>query len=216
MRERPDRRPTRCFTRGAPWSVAGVAVRKGAGGPGRCSAHGQAGPHLFYFFLQALHPGRSVRVRSLGTGDPPSARTAHFPPAADNACASLVMTLAVCHQSCADVGVAGGYANVQRWTRKMDIFDKEFLLVPVNKNLHWSLAIVCHPGLALRADAACCASRGGAGAFKCRRTLQSPLPHVLLPARTFPICASTGRRSGGGGVRRCQRGESGQESCPNR
>jgi sentrin-specific protease 7 len=27
----------------------------------------------------------------------------------------------------------------------VDIFSKDFIFVPVNKNLHWSLAIICHP-----------------------------------------------------------------------
>ena len=46
------------------------------------------------------------------------------------------------------------YARVERWTRGVDVFAKKFLLVPVVEDLHWSLAIVCHPGeLAKRAVA---------------------------------------------------------------
>ena len=46
------------------------------------------------------------------------------------------------------------YARVERWTRGVDVFAKKFLLVPVVEDLHWSLAIVCHPGeLAKRAIA---------------------------------------------------------------
>ena len=46
------------------------------------------------------------------------------------------------------------YARVERWTRGVDVFAKKFLLVPVVEDLHWSLAIVCHPGeLARRAIA---------------------------------------------------------------
>ena len=29
----------------------------------------------------------------------------------------------------------------------MDIFEKDFLIVPINKNAHWYLAIVCYPYL---------------------------------------------------------------------
>lgn len=29
----------------------------------------------------------------------------------------------------------------------MDIFSKDFLLIPIHDALHWSLIIVCHPGL---------------------------------------------------------------------
>ena len=35
---------------------------------------------------------------------------------------------------------------VHRWTRDVDIFSKEFLFIPINYELHWSLAIVCNPG----------------------------------------------------------------------
>ena len=46
------------------------------------------------------------------------------------------------------------YERVERWTRGVDVFAKKFLLVPVVEDLHWSLAIVCHPGeLAKRAVA---------------------------------------------------------------
>jgi Ulp1 family protease len=34
------------------------------------------------------------------------------------------------------------YASVQRWTRGVDIFSKEWSFVPINYGLHWSLAIV--------------------------------------------------------------------------
>ena len=29
----------------------------------------------------------------------------------------------------------------------VDIFSKDFLLIPIHDALHWSLIIVCHPGL---------------------------------------------------------------------
>jgi len=46
------------------------------------------------------------------------------------------------------------HARVERWTRNVDVFAKKFLLVPVVEDLHWSLAVVCHPGeLAKRAIA---------------------------------------------------------------
>ena len=46
------------------------------------------------------------------------------------------------------------HARVERWTHGVDVFAKKFLLVPVVEDLHWSLAIVCHPGeLAKRAIA---------------------------------------------------------------
>ena len=37
------------------------------------------------------------------------------------------------------------HARVKGWTKGLDIFSKEFLLIPVHSNLHWSLVIVCYP-----------------------------------------------------------------------
>lgn len=31
----------------------------------------------------------------------------------------------------------------------VDIFSKDFLFIPIHDALHWSLIIVCHPGLDL-------------------------------------------------------------------
>ncbi|KAJ1457572.1 hypothetical protein M885DRAFT_515174 [Pelagophyceae sp. CCMP2097] len=39
------------------------------------------------------------------------------------------------------------YDRVERWTRGIDIFAKKFVVVPIVRDLHWSLAIICHPGL---------------------------------------------------------------------
>ena len=39
-----------------------------------------------------------------------------------------------------------GYESVRRWTKNVDIFTKDFLFVPINESLHWSLAVVCWPG----------------------------------------------------------------------
>lgn len=38
-----------------------------------------------------------------------------------------------------------GYDLVKTWTRKVDIFAKDFVVVPINESLHWYLAIICHP-----------------------------------------------------------------------
>jgi Ulp1 family protease len=37
---------------------------------------------------------------------------------------------------------------VKRWTEKkgIDIFDKKFIFIPINKTLHWSQCIVVNPG----------------------------------------------------------------------
>src|ERR1700722_8149416 len=42
-------------------------------------------------------------------------------------------------------GVKGiNYAAVQKWTRTVDIFSRDFVVVPVNENLHWYVAIICN------------------------------------------------------------------------
>jgi Ulp1 family protease len=38
-----------------------------------------------------------------------------------------------------------GHANVRKWTREVNIFEKEFLFVPIVEDLHWTLAVVCSP-----------------------------------------------------------------------
>ncbi|KAJ3838081.1 hypothetical protein F5878DRAFT_562963 [Lentinula raphanica] len=42
-----------------------------------------------------------------------------------------------------------GYQSVRRWTSKFDIFSKKFVIVPINENLHWYLAIIYQPNLVL-------------------------------------------------------------------
>ncbi|THH27755.1 hypothetical protein EUX98_g6430 [Antrodiella citrinella] len=43
-----------------------------------------------------------------------------------------------------------GYQSVRKWTSKIDIFHKKYLIVPINENLHWYLAIICNPEYVLR------------------------------------------------------------------
>ncbi|KAJ3789207.1 hypothetical protein GGU10DRAFT_305668 [Lentinula aff. detonsa] len=42
-----------------------------------------------------------------------------------------------------------GYQSVRRWTSKFDIFSKKFVIVPINENMHWYLAIIYQPDLVL-------------------------------------------------------------------
>lgn len=39
------------------------------------------------------------------------------------------------------------FMRVKNWTRNVNIFEKDFLIIPINKNVHWYLAIVCYPYL---------------------------------------------------------------------
>lgn len=36
------------------------------------------------------------------------------------------------------------YEAVHRWTRVVDLFSRDFVIVPVNENLHWFVAIICN------------------------------------------------------------------------
>ena len=38
------------------------------------------------------------------------------------------------------------YERVKRWTKKMNIFDKDFIVVPINEHSHWFVAVICFPG----------------------------------------------------------------------
>ena len=42
--------------------------------------------------------------------------------------------------------VAKGYENIRRWTKNVDLFSKDYIFVPINEALHWSLAIIYRPG----------------------------------------------------------------------
>ncbi|WOG98906.1 hypothetical protein DCAR_0418252 [Daucus carota subsp. sativus] len=38
------------------------------------------------------------------------------------------------------------FQRVRKWTRKINLFEKDYLFVPVNFNYHWSLIVICYPG----------------------------------------------------------------------
>jgi Ulp1 family protease len=40
-----------------------------------------------------------------------------------------------------------GHKLVSRWTEKIQIFDKDFLLAPINLSTHWSLIVIVRPGI---------------------------------------------------------------------
>jgi sentrin-specific protease 1 len=37
--------------------------------------------------------------------------------------------------------IKDGYSSLRRWTRKVDIFSHNLILVPVHLGLHWTLAV---------------------------------------------------------------------------
>ncbi|KAI3780035.1 hypothetical protein L2E82_09890 [Cichorium intybus] len=38
------------------------------------------------------------------------------------------------------------FQRVKIWTRKVNLFQKDYIFIPVNYNYHWSLIVICHPG----------------------------------------------------------------------
>lgn len=38
------------------------------------------------------------------------------------------------------------YQRVKKWTRKVNLFEKDFVFIPVNYNYHWSVLVICHLG----------------------------------------------------------------------
>ncbi|TQE05731.1 hypothetical protein C1H46_008637 [Malus baccata] len=48
-------------------------------------------------------------------------------------------------QSSACEGKAA-FQGVRKWTRKVNVFEKDYIFIPVNYSLHWSLIVICHPG----------------------------------------------------------------------
>jgi len=39
------------------------------------------------------------------------------------------------------------HSNVKKWTKNVNIFDKDFIVVPINDCDHWFVIIICYPGL---------------------------------------------------------------------
>ncbi|KAA1096046.1 hypothetical protein PGT21_003398 [Puccinia graminis f. sp. tritici] len=46
----------------------------------------------------------------------------------------------------AAVEAAEAYPGVRKWTKGIDIFKKEFLVIPINEHMHWYFMIVSNPG----------------------------------------------------------------------
>ncbi|CAN1189077.1 Probable ubiquitin-like-specific protease 2A [Linum perenne] len=38
------------------------------------------------------------------------------------------------------------FQRVYKWTKKVNLFKKDYIFIPVNYSLHWSLIVICHPG----------------------------------------------------------------------
>lgn len=47
---------------------------------------------------------------------------------------------------------AKGYDGVKSWTTKIDLLSYDYIIVPINQNAHWYLAIICNPGSLIPKD----------------------------------------------------------------
>ncbi|KAH9314553.1 hypothetical protein KI387_023180, partial [Taxus chinensis] len=41
------------------------------------------------------------------------------------------------------------FQRVRKWTRRVNLFEKDYIFIPVNYSLHWSLVVICNPGAVL-------------------------------------------------------------------
>lgn len=44
------------------------------------------------------------------------------------------------------------FQRVRKWTRRVNLFEKDYIFIPVNYSLHWSLIVICNPGAVLEDD----------------------------------------------------------------
>ena len=37
------------------------------------------------------------------------------------------------------------YEVMKKWIKKVNLFEKDFIFIPVNNNEHWNLIVICYP-----------------------------------------------------------------------
>lgn len=52
------------------------------------------------------------------------------------------------------------WEDLKGWTKNVDLFQKQYLLFPINYDLHWSFALLCNPSCLLRSG---CGGNSGTG-----------------------------------------------------
>uniref|UniRef100_A0A915B1H8 Ubiquitin-like protease family profile domain-containing protein n=1 Tax=Parascaris univalens TaxID=6257 RepID=A0A915B1H8_PARUN len=45
--------------------------------------------------------------------------------------------------------IVSSYKSVRTWTKNVDLFSKDYIVVPINEDIHWYLAIIAYPWAAL-------------------------------------------------------------------
>ncbi|KAI8815560.1 uncharacterized protein EV422DRAFT_373110 [Fimicolochytrium jonesii] len=49
-----------------------------------------------------------------------------------------------------------GYERVKKWTKSIKLFEKKYIFVPINENMHWYLALIYNPGALLKEEEEVC------------------------------------------------------------
>merc|ERR1719225_1205501 len=76
------------------------------------------------------------------------------------------------------------YERVKKWTKKVNLFEKDFIVVPINEHAHWFVCVICFPGQegCVRADdgSACepVASNKTTGIKKKKRVVKKPTMQI--------------------------------------
>jgi hypothetical protein len=72
-------------------------------------------------------------------------------------CTQLLQFISLCLWLEQRKKVNTDFSKLRKWTKGTNIFEKDYLFVPIHDNLHWSLAVICFPG----------ADDGGSGSECC-------------------------------------------------
>ncbi|CAA7261394.1 unnamed protein product [Cyclocybe aegerita] len=93
------------------------------------------------------------------------------------------------------------YASVRKWTSKIDIFAKKYIIIPINERFHWYLAIIHEPGHVLRGSstevppprrqtrlsiAECSTTEASSGVDEISPTTALPVSEVVADQATSP------------------------------
>lgn len=73
-----------------------------------------------------------------------------------------------------------GYQSVRKWTSKFDLFQKKYIIVPINEHLHWYLAIICNPEYVLQQPPPT-PPKGGPAVLTRKRKREEDAEAVVLP-----------------------------------
>lgn len=71
------------------------------------------------------------------------------------------------------------FKTIKRYTRKVDIFDKEMVIVPIIEKLHWYHAVILKPGAILKKTLAAAGSSSSGRRSRCHDVTEAQKEAVL-------------------------------------